>query len=167
MLDRRIKFPSLKQGVAKTVTGKKVIGPYCNCFLVVSDRVVDSSLLKKSIGQGHLSIWIVWLHPDCFVAIENRLVYVALPQKSGAKIVIGIPKIGLHLQRRPIMHYRIVKLAFFKQDQCQVVANPPAARNSGKSRCPEPFGVGNQWRLAARPCSQEGPPAGPPTVKSG
>src|SRR5438046_8802531 len=155
MLDRRIKFPALKLCVAKTVTGKTVIGPYCNRFLVVIDRVVDSSLLKKSIGQGHLSIWIVWLHPDCFVAIENRLVYLGLTQKSGAKIVIGIPKIGLHLQRRPIMHYRIVKLAFFKQHDAQVVVSHPAAGISGKSRAPERFDVAIHCGLWPRPWRQE------------
>src|SRR4030095_5645458 len=127
MLDRSFKPPFLKASMAKTVTGRKVIGTYGNRFLVVNDRVVDSSLLKKSIGQGYLSIWIVWLHPDGLVEIENRLVHVAFAQKSGAEIVIGIPKIGLHLQRRPIMRNRIVKLAFLKQDDAQIVVSDIAA----------------------------------------
>src|SRR6202035_35170 len=99
MLDRSIKFPFLEESMAETVTGKKVIGTHCNGFFVVNDRIVDSSLLDKSVGQGYLSIWIVWLHPDRLVAIETRFVHLAFAQKRGAEVVVGIPKIGLHLQR--------------------------------------------------------------------
>src|SRR5437762_11998515 len=103
MLDRSVQLSFLKQSMAKSVTGKKIIGTYCNRFFVVTDRIVDLSLLDKSIRQGHLSIGIVWLHSVRLVAIEDRLVQLSFAQKSGAEIVIGIPKVVLHLQRRPIM----------------------------------------------------------------
>src|SRR6185436_6621485 len=112
MLNGSIERPSLKQSVAETITGKKVIGTYCHRFLVVNNRVVDSFLLQKSVGKRHLGIWIIWLHPDRFVTIENCLVHLAFAQKGGAKIVIGIPKVRLHFERRPVMPNRVVKLVF-------------------------------------------------------
>src|SRR5215212_1105667 len=103
MVDRTIELPFLEESMAQTVPGKKVIGPYRGCFLIMRDRVVDPFLLKESIGQSHLSIWIVWLHPDRFIAIQNCLVHFAFAQKSSAEVVIGIPKAGLHFQGRPVM----------------------------------------------------------------
>jgi len=46
MLDRSVELSLLQQRMAETVTSKKVVGTYCQCFLIVNDRIVDLFLLK-------------------------------------------------------------------------------------------------------------------------
>src|SRR4030095_16681428 len=102
--------------MAQSVTGEKVIGTYRYCFLVMSDCFVNPALLKKKIGQGDLSIGIGWSHGYGLLRMSNCLVDLPFRRKSRAKIVLGIPPVGLNLQSRPIMSNGIVDLTLLKKD---------------------------------------------------
>src|SRR5437773_11592730 len=92
----------------------------------MSDRFVNPALLKKSISQRNLSIRIRWTHAHCPFTVEHRLVDLALSHKRRTEIVLGIPRIGLHLQGRSIMSDAIVDLAFLEENKTEIRVRHPA-----------------------------------------
>src|SRR6266513_516769 len=92
----------------------------------MSDRFVNPALLKKSIAQRNLRIRICWSHAHCPFTVEYRLVHLALSQKRRTEIVLGIPRVGLHLQGRSIMSDAVVDLAFLEENKTEIRVRHPA-----------------------------------------
>src|SRR5436309_1586581 len=98
--DRSVYFPVLKKYMTKNILCDEVVGPNCQRFFVMTNRVVDSSLLDERVAEGDPGIWIIRLHRYRSGAIDNRLIHLSFVEKGVAKIVIGLPKIRLQFRGR-------------------------------------------------------------------
>jgi hypothetical protein len=85
--------------------------------LVMSDCFVNPALLDKSIAQRDQSIRIRWSHAHCPFTVQDRLVHLTFSQKRRTEIVLGIPRVGLHSQGRPVMSDGVVDLGFLEENK--------------------------------------------------
>src|SRR5215472_1461646 len=100
-LDGTVEFAFFQQRTTETVPSKKVIGMCHYRLLVMSNRFVNPALLKKRIAQRNLSIRIAWSHANRLFTVKDRLLHLTFCKKRCTEIILGIPRVGLHLQRRP------------------------------------------------------------------
>ena len=82
--------------------------------------------------------------------MQNRLVHLAFRQKSRAEIVLGIPRVGLHLQGRPIMSDGVVDLAFLKENKTEIRVGHPAFGVPCEGGAPKRFNIGVRRGLPPR-----------------
>src|SRR6266487_1225820 len=82
-LNGTVEVAFLQQRMTEAVTSKKVIGLYRYCLLVMSDGVVNPSLLKESIAQRNPSVGIRWSHAHCPFTVRDRLLRLTLSHKRG------------------------------------------------------------------------------------
>src|SRR6516162_1203576 len=97
-LDGTLEFAFLQQRMTETVTSEKVIGLGRYCLLVMSDCLVNPALCKESIAQRNLSIRIRRPHADRPFTVEDRVIHLTFCHKRRTEIVLGIPRVWLHLQ---------------------------------------------------------------------
>src|SRR5678816_3700255 len=109
----------------------------------MSDGFVNPALLKESIAQRNPSIRIRWSHAHCPFTVEDRLIRLTFCQKRRTEIVLGIPRVGLHLQGRPVMSNALVDVPFLEKDKAEIRVGHPAFGVSCEGGAPKRFNIGD------------------------
>ena len=84
------------------------------------------------------------------LTMQDSFVNLAFRQKRRAEIVFGIPPVGLHLQRRPIMSDGVVDLAFLKKNKTEIRMGHPAFGVPCQRGAPKRFNIGVRRGLPPR-----------------
>src|SRR5262245_15760158 len=149
-LDGTVEFAFLQKRIAESVTSEKVIGAHHHRLLIMTDCIVNTALLKERVAQRDLRIRIGWPHGHSPFTMEDCLVHLAFPQKCRAEIVLGIPRIRLHLQGRPVMSNAVVYLTFLEENKTKISVRHPTLGIPCQRGAPKRFNVAERPRLLPR-----------------
>src|SRR5690242_4159179 len=82
-LNGSVKFSFLQQRMSEAVTSEKMIRMQRQRLLIMSDGVVNPTLLNKGIAQSNLSIRVRWPHADRPFTVGYRLIRLTFSHKRG------------------------------------------------------------------------------------